>query len=316
MNIYIKLLYFLVDLVLPIAVGCLLKRYTKLHKKILDKSTMFVMLVLFPISNLLSIWAIKLNLQLLWLPIMGVVMLIIPGALSLITVKSRYKCSLDQGGYILSAMLSNRGVVGGLSIYIIFGEVGYAYGRLVILFAPFVIFMFCYPMAQFFYNKHKKTENQRLNIKSIIIDKKQLPVLGLIAGFILNYMGISRPAPLGTAFDVLVHVIAWLSIIPIGYALDFNKMKEYWKDVFDFAWIKFIATPILVYLISSLIVKDNLALWVLVITSACPTAINAVIASRMNKLNSHITITAFMTTTTAYMVIVFPIMLLITELVR
>lgn len=78
-------------------------------------------------------------------------MSVIPGILAYPWAKKKYKNSIDQGSFILAAVLSNLLTLGGLAVFILYGEVGYAYTQLVVLFGNIVLFMVCFPLAQYFY---------------------------------------------------------------------------------------------------------------------------------------------------------------------
>ncbi len=312
MDTTLKALYFFTDLILPLAAGYLLKKKFK-HRNInLDRLITINILFLFPLSGMLSFWILTLNTELIWLPVLGVAMQLVPGLIGFFAARSKYTSPLDRGGYILSNMLSNRGVVGSLTVFIILGEQGYAYCRLTMLFASIIVFMFCFPMAQRYYESHKGRKSSRPSLKALLLNKNQLPTLGIAAGLFLNASGIARPPAFKAAFDISVHTIAWCALLPIGYALDFNKIKGYWRNIFDFALIKFVATPILIFLPAYLLIESRAALATVVILSMSPTAINAVITSKIHRLNIHIATASFITTTLLYILLVFPLILVAT----
>jgi len=311
----IKLMYFVFDLILPLSLGYVLSLRLKDLKKLFDTILDVNILVLSPVLAILSFWIIRLDAQLIWLPIFGVVMQFVPGTVGYIISRKRYKDPLDQGSYILSTMLSNRGNVGMLTCFILYGELGYALNQLVMLFSNMVQFMFCFPMAQYFYELSANSgQKARLSVKSILFNKRQIAVLGLFVGFLLNMRGIPRPKVFDDFFQYSIHVNAWTSIVPIGYFVNLSEVRKYIGHIWDVVAVKFLLTPLVVYLLAVLIIKDPTALRVVLILSISPTAINAVVTSKLYKLNIHVSMSAFLLTTGIYIFLVFPILILLVRI--
>ena len=106
MNVYVKIIYFFSDILLPLVMGYLIRRFISEKTVIFDGMIKWNILFLIPLLSLISFWIIDLRVQLIWLPVLGVVMQVVPGAAGFFRARKKYKSSLDQGGYILSAMLS------------------------------------------------------------------------------------------------------------------------------------------------------------------------------------------------------------------
>ena len=304
-----KLLALLIELLLPLTIGYLLRRWKRLNTKAVDRLMEWNVYLFFPLLGILSIWTMKINVGFIWLPVLGVVMQIVPGILAFILVKKKFNNSLEQGSYILASMLSNRGTVGLLSIYILFGEEGYTLGRLVMLFNSFVIYLLCYPLAQYFYQKENILFQRRISFKSLFLNRTQLPVLGVLIGLLLNVTGLPRPEFLKTSFDLLIRLSAWTSLLPVGYAMDFEAMKGYYRKTLELLGIKFILTPAVTLLLARLVISDPQILWTVGILSLAPTAVNAVVAAKINNINYHLPMASFISTTLVYLLIVFPIIL-------
>ena len=148
---------------------------------------------------------------------------------------------------------------------------------------------------------------ERPSLAAVIFSRNQLPALGLLVGAALFYGGVPRPAWAGAIFDPLVHIGAWMSLVPVGFSADFRAMRQYWLGIVDMNVIKFIITPLLTYFFATLVVSDTVALNAVLITASTPTAIFSVIAVKMHRLNVHITMAAFVLTTAVYLLIVYPL---------
>lgn len=309
MDIALKILFFFADIILPIYIGYTLQNSKKIDQALLDKMIYFNLFMLSTFLNVLSFWKIQLNPELLWIPLLGLLMHIVPGIMAFFTVKYSYKNPLEQGSYILSILLSNIGVIGAISVYILFKEKGYALAQLVMLPSNLILYMFCFPMAQYYYQVSKKRV-ARVSLKEVLLNPKQVPVLGIAIGLILNVLKVHRLLVLGYIFNFTIHIKSWLYMLPIGYSINFYQMREYWNNTWKLLFIKFLATPIIVYLIARRVISDPEVLKTVIILSCSPTAIKAVVTAKIHKLNVNLAMAAFISTTIFYLIIVYPGLLL------
>jgi hypothetical protein len=240
-----------------------------------------------------------------------VAMQVIPGVAGFVRAKHKPYDALAKGSYMLSAILSNSGFVGAFTVFILFGEVGYGWANLVMLLAPPVVYGMCFPMAQYFYSSHHAGARRKESIFSFVFNRNQVPMIGVIAGFGLSLAGVERPAVLGDVFRAVVHVLAWMILVPVGSAIDFKEMRGYWRDVFDLLPIKFVITPLLTWLLGWSVGLDGPVLATAVILAASPVAINAIIVAKLQNLNVHLAIAAFVLTTVVYLFVVFPLTLMV-----
>ncbi len=306
MDIALKLTYIVIDLILPLIVGCLCRRQNRLGDGFFQKMINFNVWLVTPILTLLSFWTLKLKVELIWLPLFGVVLCIIPGLVAYLWVGRKYDDDLDRGSYIISAMLSNVGTLGGLCAFILYGEVGYAYTQLVTILQGAVTYMFCFPLAQYYYQRGVGGGRQPISLATIFLNLNQLPVAGLLLGTVLYLAGVPRPAFLGSVFEPLVHLVAWTALIPIGFSTDFTAMKQYYKGMLDLIPIKFIITPAVAYALACLVIGDKTERNTLLILASTPTAISSVLAVKIYNLNINIATAAFVLTTAVFILAVYP----------
>ena len=106
--------------------------------------------------------------------------------------------------------------------------------------------------------------------------------------------------------EFFVHFGAWTALIPVGYSMDFAKMKGYYYQLKELIAIKFIVTPVAIYGLSHLIMTDRVMLNSILILASTPTAVNAVITSRIYDLNINIAVAAFIVTTLIFLTIIYP----------
>lgn len=310
-GIWLRLTLFLFDLVLPICAGFVLVRMGRVTERRLDWLMESALIGVLPITAGLSIWILELQWQLIWLPVLGLVMQLIPGAVGLSRARTKGQNSLEKGSYLLSSILSNRGLVGGLSVFILFGEEGFALSRLVLMLGLPVLFIFCFPMARYFHAAHHGRTTDSPTILSTLLDRRQMPLVGFAIGLSLNFGGIERPETLGYVFQILIHVVAWCFLMHIGGSINFTEIRGYMGQVADLVAIKFLLNPLVTLALGWAVGLDAPVLAVTVMLACCPTAINAVIASKLHKLNVHVAMAAFLLTTAVYVFVVFPLILLV-----
>lgn len=303
----LKVLYFFLDIVLPLIVGYALVRRAGVKEESFDWMVAARVILLGPVVALLSFWVIRLKLELIWLPVLGVAMQLVPGGVAFLRARTKFSDNLDRGSYVLSNMLRNRGVVGLLAVFILYGETGVAYCYLVMSLSPLVLYLLCFPMAGYYHATEQGEGAKRPPLKSILWSRNQIPILGVLAGLALNLSGLPRPVILGDIFPLILHTTFWVVVLPLGASMRFGEMKKYWLPVADSLVIKFVITPAVMLCLSFLVGLQAEALFTVVILSSSPTAINAVFVSKLFKLNLQLAMAAFLLTTAAYLVLVFPV---------
>ena len=284
-----RILLVFTDILLPLAAGYLLKIHNLMPQKACDWLIRFNVVVMVTVLTLMSFWVLPLSAQLLWL---------------------QFDNELDRGAYVISAMLSNIGTIGGLCAFILYGEEGFAYVQLVAAPQNILMVAAAFPMAKYYYEKHHAAKRQaklQLSFREMFITWNQVGILGMAAGILLQVFGVSRPPALGLLFHNLVHVLAWVSLLPVGFLIDFGRARFYYRKVISMLWLRFVIVPVLFYLLFKLLFTDQVLLGSLLLMAATPAAINSVITAQLYKLNVDITIASFLLTTVVFVLVVFPL---------
>lgn len=310
MDIKVKLAYIFVDLLLPLMLGYIARRRRLLSEKFCNTLIVINILGCCTALSVLSFWVLPLSLELIWLPWFGIVFSLIPGIVAYLFFAKKYKNGLDKASYLVSALLSNIGTLGGLCAFILYGETGFAYSQIVALMQNLVMFLFCFPLAQYYQQQSGQgdSEIQKITLSSLFLNRNQLPVVGLAVGMMFYIGGVPRPAILGEIFNPLIHISAWMALVPVGYSIKFSAMKQYYGSISDLVPIKFIVTPLIGYFIARQVFNDHVLLGTLLVLASVPTGINAVVTARLYNLNVHVSGAAFVLTTAIFLVIVYPIL--------
>ncbi len=306
-----KLIVFIYSIVLPIMVGYLLKKITKLPKKKFDILIKINLAVFLPTAFTLTFWKLSITKDIIFLPIIGFVVPLIGAFFGYLFSKKRYDSDNERGSFVVSAMLSNRLNIGGLSAYIVLGEIAYAYVSLILLFNAVTNYVFGHTIGNYFGNKHKIKNGP--TFKALIFRITNISILGMSLGLILNFSGIVRPEIMTGVVDKVIKIVAWMSLTAVGASIEFRNAMKYLKDTPAIFFIKFLILPIFSAALAFLLLKDSVAIATVIILGISPVAINAVIVSKMNNLNETVTISAFLTTSAFFLIIIFPILLFISQ---
>lgn len=307
----LRILYVVTDLIMPLVVGYLLHRRQLVSDSIINKVIRFNVICVYTTLSLLSFWVLPLSWSLLLVPFFGVLLVLMPGAIGYVLFARRIENLLDRGAFIASAMLANLGTLGGVCAFILYNEQGFAYSQLIGTTQNVLLCIVVFPMAQYFYLKHNasiRKSTRSHSFREMFFSINQLSLLGMAGGLILNANGIERPASLGPIFQSLVHIGAWIAMLPVGFLIDFGKVRQYARDVRTLTLLRFVITPLIFTALAWLIVSDPILRGTLLILTFCPTAINAVLASKIYKLNVDLAVSSFVITTTAYLLVIFPLL--------
>ncbi len=279
------------------------------------KKIMTAVLVCFnwPIA-LLVIWPMQLDSQIIWLPIVGIILMLVITALS-ITVFSFLK--LDQRSrltLILAGSLSNMGYTGGAFVcYALFGTTGLAMANIYPVFWIPTVYLIFFPLLKI----------QELQIKNSdakfrfgqILDLRFLVLPAVIAAVVLNLTGVKSPAFIAKfhIIDILVYIASSLSFFAIGLQVKLSRLKNYINLYFPLAVIKFILTPAVALLIIWLLALTGQNLTgpvqkVIIVLAATPSAVLMVTMSNVFDLDGPLASALWIVTMATFAIIVVPVL--------
>lgn len=308
-NMNLRLIFVVTDLIAPLAVGYFLHQHRMVPEEHVNKLIRFNVICVYTLLSLLSFWVLPISWDLVIVPVFGFLLVLIPGAIGGLFFLKRYKSWLDRGAYIASAMLANLGTLGGVCAFILYDEQGFAYTQIIGTCQNILLVLVIFPFAQYCYMKYthavRKT-NRFHSFCEMFFSWNQLSLVGMIAGLLLNAFGVARPAMLGPVFQGLVHIAAWIAMLPVGFLIDFRQVRRYEKKVRSLTALRFLITPVIFSILIYLFVKDPVVQGTLLICAFCPTAINAVLTSRLYHLTTDLAVSSFVITTGAFLPIIFP----------
>lgn len=310
----LRILYVFTDLLLPLIVGYIFHQHQLVSETTINKVIRFNVIFVYTALSLLSFWVLPISWSLLLIPVFGFLLVLLPGLIGYLLFARHIENLLDRGSYIASAMLANLGTLGGVCAFILYNEEGFAYSQLIGTCQNILLCLLVFPLAQYYHLKHTQTlkkTNRLASLRAMFFSVNQLSLIGMAIGLTLNANGIPRPAELGPIFQSLVHIAAWIAMLPVGFLINFKQVRLYAKKTRSLVVLRFLATPLIFAILTELLISDPIARGTLIVLAFCPTAINAVIASKLYQLNVGLAVSSFVITTAAFLLLIFPLLFFI-----
>lgn len=297
----LKVAYFFCLMVVALFSGYQATKRGWLKKEQSQGISTFMMLYLFPLVVILSIWKLNISLGLILLPIIGVLTSLATIIPSLIVSRVFKFLPSQTGSYIGAAMCSNVGLtLGAFVCFILLGEAALSYSLIyIIYFIPF-FFTLVFYIVSLYGNVDKP--GFRDSLKRAFLEPFSLvPNLSVIAGFAINVTGIHRPPFLELVNEIVVYITNFSFLFASGMTFDFSKIRGYAKEAISMLPIKFIFSPLvgvgLVYLLTLGNIKDTLLLKVIFIESSMPVAVFAMLLPQFFPLDQDLANSVWVYTT-------------------
>ena len=190
--------------------------------------------------------------------------------------------SLTLGAFIVCSSFPNVVYVGRPLIEAVYGSEASPYLTIIALVFTVTVFSFGVLIISIG-NKEKMG-----GIKGVLSKSFLNPaVIGGLLGLLFFIFSIKLPSFILTPIQMMSSMVTPLSMIIIGSNLMRAKPKEIFNDlrVYVISFVRLIATPIIVFLLFSLFIKDRIILGTLVIGSSLPTGANAGVLAQLYDNN-------------------------------
>ena len=284
----------------------------------LAKKIMTVVLVCFnwPIA-LLVIWPMELKKHLIWLPLIGLVLMLSVTAFSAMLFPSLKKKPKSWLTFILAGGVSNQGYTGGAFVcYVLFGAPGIALAQIFLFLSLPVFYLVYLPLLKIY--EFQSGKNNKRSILDFLLDFRMLIMPAMLIAVLLNRSAMKPPAFIAALHivDVLVYIASSLSFFAVGLQVNLSALKNYTNLYFPLAAVKFILTPALAIVLLWLLALtgqnlNTLARRVIIVLSASPSAVRMVTMSNVFDLDGPLASALWVVTMAVFAVIVVPVLFLI-----
>ncbi|MCA6072028.1 MAG: AEC family transporter [Endomicrobium sp.] len=203
----------------------------------------------------------------------------------------------EKGALILGSSFGNVTFLGLLFLTSLYGQSAAKYVLLYDLLATTPLLFLAGSAIAAYYGR-----GQKLTIKENFKVVAELPpIWTLVAGFAVNFSGITLPSFLLTTLELMSIPIAPLMIFSIGLALSFPKLKHA-IIAMPAVIIKLCVAPIISFGLARFFGMDGLALKSVVMESAMPTMALTLVLSSQHKLDHNLSSFLIIFTTTVALI--------------
>ncbi|KUK62222.1 MAG: putative membrane protein [Synergistales bacterium 58_81] len=251
-----------------------------------------ILLFAVPTVSMGSIWILDLGRGGLGaLPVIGIIHTLAGGVFAVLIGKIMGLNRSRIGALFCCGFFSNLGSLGGLAVFLLFGEERYAFVLLYKLFIEVMFYGIGFPVAKSFSPQPEHFSFSFFGIlRRVFSDYFIVAALtAMVAGFVLNLAGIPRPTFYSTLNSILIPANAFFMLFAIGLGLHFGRMKYYIREALATMGIKFLLSPLVVFLTAFLLglnVRDDLAiLQVVLVLSVMPPAYTATVPPSLYDLD-------------------------------
>ena len=281
----------------------------------LAKKIMTAVLVSFNwLIALFVIWPMQLTRQLIWLPIVGVCLMLTITALSAALFSFLNLDHKSRLTLILAGGLSNVGYTGGAFVcYALFGMTGLALANIYLLFSLPTVYLIYVPLLKF-HELRIKHASAKFKL-SQVLDFRFLVLPAVIAALILNLTGVKSPAFIAKfrIIDIFVYIASGLSFFAIGLRVNLSLLKNYVNLYFLLSVVKFILTPAVALLLIWLLALTGQNLTemvkkVIIVLAFAPSAVLMVTMSNVFDLDGPLASALWVVTTATFAAIVVPVL--------
>ena len=266
-----------------------------------------------PWVSLVAMWALKSpGGSVLALPAICALVILLTGPLAVWSARRLFPDRPSRGPWVLCAMFSNQGTTyGAFLCYLLLGTQGAALGLLFMIpLGPMLYLLGFYLAGR--YAEGGATSPWQAVQQALRQGYSRNPLLGLALGLGLLAWHVPLPSWGPRLLDVIIPLETGLQLLAIGATLHFSLIPRYWRPVALMHGVKFLLAPALGLGLATLLglwgQADNDLVRVVLIQSATPVAITAVVISAAARLNVGLA-TSLWVSTNLFAVLCAPLLL-------
>ncbi len=261
---------------------------------------------------LLTIWQLKLRWQDIWLPLLGALHVGVMAAVGLAAGRALFSERRRRGLLAIACAVGNVGpTMGGLVVYLLYDVEGLGLANVYgLMFTPVTVLLL-YPIA-----KAHQSEGEplaRVMVRSLL-DWRSVALPIALLGVVLSVAGVPYPSVLRRIHlvDVLVFVVTAMAYFAIGLRLYVGYALTLKAMIATVSVVRFgvgLAVGLALYAVTRLTPwpLECTAMNVFIIEAFVPTAVSTVAVADMFRLRPRLASIVFVTNTTAYLVIILPL---------
>ena len=305
LELYLKLILLVVA---PLALGMLFSGKT--WSNVLSSRLFGIALYVFHTSiALLAVWQAQLANRSWMLPFIALAGWLLSIGVAQLGNRWMRHPPKQKGAFLFTICLSNQGyTLLGIIALVVFGEAGLAQAIYTQFFiTPFLILV-CFPLARH-YSADYQIESIGQFLKQNICDKRNLPLLAMAAGLILNVTGVERPAVFSRVVPVVVYCGTVISGLAVGLLFNPTRLLKYRKENLFSIIYRSTFYPLFFFGAAKVFRLDSLDTLVLVLFGIVPSAVFSNLIADMFKLDTDLTNSVYIVSTVLFLIFALPLYL-------
>lgn len=215
----------------------------------------------------------------------------------------------QRGSFLFTVCISNHGyTMLGIVALMVFGEAGLAQGTYTqLLIIPFII-LICFPVARYYGGEAAATDIGHF-LRANLLDKRNLPLVAMLAGLALNLGGVERPAVCAVILKSAVYLGTVISGIAVGLLFKASHVLQYKKENLFSLVFRSTLYPLFFLAAAGLFNLNALDTFILVLFGIVPSAIFSNLIADMFNLDKDLANSVFIISTLLFLVLVLPLYL-------
>lgn len=280
------------------------RKYAEISQPFSVRLGKFSLSVIIPYAILTSIWQLpKIEAQLLYLPLVGVGVILSGTLIGLIFAKFKQLAPKQAGALVSVTSFYNLGALGNLGAFFIFGENGIAIAALYKLCEELIYFGGVYPYA-----RKCGEETFPVGKKSFLRDPLFLAAFSAISiGLILNLSGLSRPAMISDINQYIIPAGSLLMVFSVGLTFNLRGGDRWKKLAIQVSISRALFSPVMAISLITLFdlwsVYDGLVAKVCILLSVMPTGFTSTIPTILYRLDSELANTVWFYSYLAFFIV-------------
>lgn len=316
MPVLLKFIIAAALIVLSAGAGYLARRYRLASEQLSRPLMTFVIVFGYSSVSLLAVWRLRPVAADAWLPVLGVVHVVVMIAMGLLIGRWVARERRERGLFGIASAMGNTGfTMGGFVLYVLHGEQGLALASILgLMWYPMVV-LAVYPIARHYSSAPAGGSLVRLMLRSIF-DWRSIGLLAVLVGLALALLQVPRPDAIAeyNLVDIMMFVVIAAAYFSIGLRLRAEFLWAARKLIISLAGMRFVlgaavglALAFMTYLTAWPL--RGVSFDVLVIESFVPMGVTVVAVANMFGLRPRIASAMFVANTGLYLAVVLPVVL-------
>jgi hypothetical protein len=310
-SLQIKQIAMMATIILASAAGYFARRLRLVPESIARTLMTLVVVCGYSSIGFLSVWKLRLRIELLWLPVLLASHVMILTGLGRATGKLVCRDRQECGMLAIATGLGNLSfTMGGLVAYVLYGQTGLGMVAIAgLMWTPMVV-LFIYPIARHHSRAHDPMPFARLMARSIL-DVRSIGLPLVLVGLGLSAWQVPRPDWVTGLVDWLMLAVIATAYFSIGLRLRFGHVARIWRLILAHAGLRFgaglaIGAGLWALTLATPWPLTGQARNILLIESFVPMAVTAVAVANMFHLHPEEASVLFVVNTLAYILLLLP----------